>query len=89
MGDRQIAVEARKAQNADTAKAKKAAAAAGLGELKQEFKRISWTSKEELRAYTKIVVGATFVVGLGIYVLDLFVRGALDGLGTLVKAVTG
>ena len=36
--------------------------------LKLRFKKISWTSREELKVYTKIVVGATFVFGMGIYV---------------------
>ncbi|MBS0621463.1 MAG: preprotein translocase subunit SecE [Verrucomicrobia bacterium] len=57
--------------------------------IKGEFKKITWTSREELRAYTKIVVGATLVIGLGIYVLDLLVQGALSGLGSFVRAIIG
>lgn len=57
--------------------------------IKGEFKKITWTSKDELRAYTKIVVGATLAVGLGIYVLDLLVQGALSSLGLLVRAIIG
>jgi preprotein translocase subunit SecE len=89
MGERQVAMNVRKGESSEATKSKRIAAMQGLAELKAEFKRISWTSKEELRAYTKIVVGATFIVGLGIYVVDLVVRGTLDGVGVLVKAVVG
>ena len=37
-----------------------------FGDVKAELRRITWTSKEELQVYTKIVVGATFALGLGI-----------------------
>lgn len=48
-----------------------------VGEIKAELKRISWTSPEELRAYTKIVVGATFFCGMGIYFMDLLIQAGL------------
>lgn len=89
MRDRQVVMDASKSRNGESIKAKRLAAMQGFSELKQEFKRISWTSKAELRAYTKIVIGAIFIVGLGIYVVDLVARGALDGLGGLVRAIFG
>ena len=49
-----------------------------VGDIKEELKRISWTSPEELRVYTKIVVGITFFLGMGIYCLDLIIHGALS-----------
>ena len=58
-------------------------------ELKEELKRVSWTSKEELFLSTKIVVGATFMFGLGIYLVDLVIQGSLNGLHTLVFKVIG
>lgn len=62
---------------------------AWLEGIKQEFKKINWTTKEELKTYTKIVAGATFVIGLGIYVVDLLIQGTLSGLGALVRALIG
>ena len=34
-------------------------------QVQQEFKKISWTSKEELILSTKIVIISTFMFGLG------------------------
>jgi len=55
--------------------------------LKEELKKVSWTSKAELILCTKIVVGATFAFGLAIYVVDLFVRGTLNGFHQIVRWV--
>ena len=52
-----------------------------LGEIKDELTKISWTSPEELKIYTQIVVGATFFFGIGIYMIDLFIQSILNGLG--------
>jgi len=60
-----------------------------VGDIKAEFKKISWTSYEELMAYTKIVVGATFFFGLGIYVVDLFIQGFLTSLSGLIRLISG
>ena len=49
-----------------------------LHELKEELQKVSWTSKEELLIATKVVVGATFAFGLGIYIIDLIVKGVLN-----------
>ena len=58
-------------------------------ELKEELKRVSWTTKEELITSTKIVVGTTFAFGLGIYLVDLMIQGSLNGLNTLVFKAIG
>jgi len=55
-----------------------------IGELKEELKKVSWTTKAELISATRTVVLATFCFGIGIYLVDLFIRGALD----LVKRVS-
>ena len=52
-------------------------------ELKEELKKVTWTTKGELQFSTKMVVGATFLFGLGIYLADFFIKGSLD----LIKAV--
>lgn len=58
-------------------------------ELKDEFRKISWTTREELRTCTKITVGATFVFGIGIYLVDLVIKGVLLTLGSLFHLIFG
>lgn len=58
-------------------------------ELKQELRKVSWTTKEELKLSTKIVVGATFLFGLGIYFVDLIVKGCLDFVALVVRLIFG
>ncbi len=60
-----------------------------VGEVKQELKRVDWTSKDELFAYTKIVVACIFAFGLSIYLIDLVIRGALDFMNLFVKWLVG
>jgi preprotein translocase subunit SecE len=48
-----------------------------IGEIKAELRRINWTSPDELKTYTKIVVGATFFCGMGIYFMDLLIQAGL------------
>jgi preprotein translocase subunit SecE len=55
-----------------------------VADIKSEIQRITWTSREELLAYTKIVVGATLVFGMAIYSLDLIIQGTLNGLNLLL-----
>lgn len=60
-----------------------------IGEIKDELKKISWTSPAELKVYTQIVVGATFFFGMGIYILDLFIQGVLNGLAMAIRLIGG
>lgn len=57
--------------------------------LKDEMKKVSWTSKEELKTCTKIVLGSIFAFGFAIYGVDLFLRAALQGIATLSRLITG
>ncbi len=57
--------------------------------LKQEVRTINWTSKEELRVYTQIVVGATFLFGMGVYFVDLLIHGALNALTWVAHLLVG
>lgn len=56
-----------------------------LHEMKEEMKRVSWTTKEELYTCGKIVVGSIFVLGIGIYLVDLLIRLTLNGITNLVR----
>ncbi len=60
-----------------------------FGDVKQEIKRITWTGKDELRGYTKIVVGATFALGLGIWIVDVCLRSTMDALSVLIHWIAG
>lgn len=58
-------------------------------ELKSEVTKVHWTSKEELITYTKIVVAATFLFGMAIYLMDLIIQGTLSGLHVLLRFIAG
>jgi len=60
-----------------------------VGEVKQELKRIEWTSKDELKAYTKMVVACMFLFGLSIYMIDLVIRGCLASVNFFIKLLIG
>ena len=60
-----------------------------LQELKNELKRVSWTEKEELKLSTKVVVGSIFFFGLGIYLVDLLIKGCLDFIALLFHFIFG
>lgn len=60
-----------------------------VGEIKTEIQKVTWTEKKELLSYTKVVMGCTFVFGLGIYLVDLAINTCMDGLSTLVKIIAG
>lgn len=60
-----------------------------VGGVKEEFHKITWTSKEELAVYTRIVVTATFALGFVVYSYDLIIRGALLLLNLLVRWIAG
>lgn len=58
-------------------------------EVQNELKKVTWTSKEELIFCTKTVVIATILFGLGIYVVDLGLRGILDLANHFVRMIFG
>jgi preprotein translocase subunit SecE len=59
-----------------------------VGDIKSEFSKISWTSKQELTAYTKIVVGATFMFGMLVYVADLVIQRSLITLDAIFRLIS-
>lgn len=58
-------------------------------EVKAEVHRVTWTSREELQVYTKIVVASTLVFGLGIYCTDLIIQGILGAFSFLIQLIGG
>lgn len=73
-----------------TAPSKKADTAKfSFEEIKAEFFRISWTKKEERILYTKVVVVATFILGMAIYASDLVIQSTLWSLSALFRLLIG
>lgn len=60
-----------------------------IEEVKKEFHQITWTSKEELFAYTKIVVGATFALGISVYGVDLVIQSVMNTLTWFTRLISG
>ena len=60
-----------------------------VGEVKQEFHKIEWTTKSELKTHTKIVLASIFLCGMSVYVIDLVIQGLLGGMNLLIKLFTG
>lgn len=58
-------------------------------EIKSEFKKVHWSSKEELKTYTQIVVGATFAFGLGVFSMDVVIQMVLHSLNAILKFIIG
>ena len=58
-------------------------------EIKSEFRKISWTDREELLTYTKIVVGATLIFGMAIYLADVVIQNSLAGLNSVIQWIAG
>lgn len=55
-----------------------------VGEVKGEMNKITWTSSDELRTYTKIVVACTFLFGVSIYLMDVVIQNVLFVLNWIV-----
>ena len=60
-----------------------------VADVKSEIHKITWTSRDELIFYTKLVVGATFSFGMAIYALDLVIQGVLGTLNFLLHLIGG
>jgi len=58
-------------------------------DLKEELKKVSWTTQDELKFSTKMVVGTTFFLGMGIYLVDLMIKSCLDLVTLFVHFIFG
>lgn len=58
-------------------------------EVKAEVHRVTWTNRDELQVYTKIVVASTLIFGLGIYCTDLIIQGVLNGMAFFIHLIGG
>ncbi|MGA8163545.1 MAG: preprotein translocase subunit SecE [Waddliaceae bacterium] len=60
-----------------------------FGDVKAEFKKISWTKKDELQVYTKIVIAATFLFGMLVYFMDVFIQQCLTAINAVAGLIIG
>ena len=60
-----------------------------IQEMKDELKKVSWTSKKELKFSTKVVVFSTLFFGIGIYVVDFLIKNGLDSVKAIVHFIFG
>lgn len=58
-------------------------------DLKQEFFRVQWTEDNNVTYMTKVVVLATFVCGMVLYLADLVVQRSLAGVDTILRLIFG
>ena len=58
-------------------------------DFKAEFVRIQWTEETSVSYMTKVVVLATFVCGMVLYVADLIVQRALIGVNGILRLLFG
>ena len=58
-------------------------------QVQQELKKVSWTSKKDIIFFTKVVLMATFLMGLTIYVADISIREILSLLSFLSRMIVG
>lgn len=60
-----------------------------ISDVKQELTKISWTTPEELKTYTKIVIIATFCFGMGVYFTDVMIQTILGVLESTIRLIGG
>lgn len=60
-----------------------------FADVKREFYKISWTSKDELKVYTLVVVIATFFLGLGVYFVDVAIQLVLALFDSFIRVLFG
>lgn len=60
-----------------------------VGDVKSEFKKVVWTSKEELKVYTQVVVVTTFVCGMLVFFADLVIKNVLEAINFALRVFGG
>ena len=58
-------------------------------DVKAEFMKISWTENGEVTTYAKIVVLATFISGMVLYLADLVLHRILAGFDGILSLLFG
>jgi preprotein translocase subunit SecE len=60
-----------------------------IQELKTELKKVSWTTKKELKVNVKVVILSAFIFGLGVYLADILIKSSLQGISALARLISG
>ncbi len=60
-----------------------------IKDMKEELRKVTWTTRAELLMCTKIVVWSTIIFGLGIYVMDLLIKNALELIKMTIHFIFG
>ena len=60
-----------------------------VDEVKEEWRKITWTSRDDLIFYVKLVVSTMVVSGLVVYLMDLTVHSILDGILNILQWIGG
>ena len=55
--------------------------------VKEELKKVTWTSKDELKTFTKVVILSTLLFGFGIFCVDMVARHFLVAINNLVTRI--
>jgi len=82
-------MEAKKKQSNSSVKTENFGLFQKLADVKAEFKKISWTPKDELKMYTKMVVISTLAFGMVIYFIDIIIQSCLTSIGFIVRLIFG
>ena len=57
--------------------------------LKEEFHKIEWTSKADVKIYTKVIMWTIFLFGMLIYLIDLTLRFFLNSFEFVFRSIFG
>ncbi|MCH9633493.1 MAG: Protein translocase subunit SecE [Chlamydiae bacterium] len=60
-----------------------------FGALKRELRTITWTSRSDLRKYTKVIVLSMLLSGFLVYFADLGIQRILNGISLLTRMTFG
>ena len=60
-----------------------------FGSVKQELKKIAWTNRKDLIAYTKVILASTFIVSFLIYLVDLCIQKSLQVVHLVTQWIFG
>ncbi len=85
VGERVQKMDVKKGRSALSGKVDGRKAVAFVGEVKQELNKVEWTSKDEIKSYTKIVLVSTLIFGMFIYFIDLIIQGFFGVINQIIR----
>ena len=58
-----------------------------IADVKNEVKKITWTTKKELKSSTRIVILTTVLFGFTIYLIDFLLKNALEVVSHILRLI--